>query len=31
LQAYTGVSDEEVIEALEMDRRWQLEAVSKEK
>jgi len=24
LQAYTGVSDEEVIEALEMDRRWQL-------
>lgn len=24
LQAYTGVSDDEVIEALEMDRRWQL-------
>jgi hypothetical protein len=24
LQAYTGVSDAEVIEALEMDRRWQL-------
>lgn len=24
LQAYTGVSDEEVIEAMEMDRRWQL-------
>ena len=24
LQAYTGVSDEEVIEALVMDRRWQL-------
>jgi hypothetical protein len=24
LQAYTGVSDDEMIEALEMDRRWQL-------
>ena len=24
LQAYTGVSDDEVIEALIMDRRWQL-------
>jgi len=24
LQAYTGVSDDEVIEALVMDRRWQL-------
>lgn len=24
LQAYTGVSDEEAIEAIEMDRRWQL-------
>ena len=24
LQAYTGVSDDEVIEALTMDRRWQL-------
>ncbi len=24
LQAYSGVSDDEVIEALEMDRRWQL-------
>ncbi len=24
LQAYTGVSDDEVIEELEMDRRWQL-------
>lgn len=24
LQAYTGVSDEEVIEAMVMDRRWQL-------
>jgi hypothetical protein len=24
LQAYTGVSDDEVIEAVEMDRRWQL-------
>lgn len=24
LQAYTGVSDEEVVEALVMDRRWQL-------
>lgn len=24
LQAYTGVSDDEVIEAMEMDRRWQL-------
>lgn len=24
LQAYTGVSDDEVIEAIEMDRRWQL-------
>jgi hypothetical protein len=24
VQAYTGVSDDEVIEALEMDRRWQL-------
>ena len=24
LQAYTGVSDEEVIEALVMDKRWQL-------
>jgi Transposase domain (DUF772) len=24
LQAYTGVSDEEMIEALVMDRRWQL-------
>jgi hypothetical protein len=25
LQAYTGVSDDEVIEALVMDRRWQVE------
>ncbi|GAA6621640.1 hypothetical protein [Scytonema sp. NUACC26] len=24
LQAYTGVSDDEAIEAIEMDRRWQL-------
>ena len=24
LQAYVGVSDDEVIEALTMDRRWQL-------
>jgi hypothetical protein len=24
LQAYTGVSDDEVIEVLVMDRRWQL-------